>query len=247
MALVWYVHTVASPFASLDWALSIEPRALLSPAALLMLFVMIAGVACVVADAAFFTDVPGSGFGLHRVRIGLLLALVVSVGLSVFVVRGNVEMILIFAVVPTVFAAAGLRWLLRTERASKIAVVATLVVFAVIRVGWPEDPLRRALVDTDYAEVAHRIRTELGPDDIWVAFMRNRADCLYRYGPLPDPVEPLTAAAFSEFLATLPRPDAAVLVFARADTIQEHAILRTAPQQWEFINHFLVVRIPPDD
>ncbi|MHC4766291.1 MAG: hypothetical protein ACYTF2_14425, partial [Planctomycetota bacterium] len=81
--------------------------------------------------------------------------------------------------------------------------------------------------------------------DIWIAFRRNRADCLYRYGPLPEPVQPLTVEAFREFLATLPRPDAAVLVFARTDIIEAHRILRTAPQQWEFINNFVVVRIPP--
>ncbi|MHC4785663.1 MAG: ArnT family glycosyltransferase, partial [Planctomycetota bacterium] len=234
LGTAWYCYSLASPFASLDWVLSVEPGSFLSPAAILMLLVAIAGVACVVADAAFFREVPGSGLGLQSVRLGVVAALVVSVALSIFGVRGHVEMILIFMVVPTVFAAAGVRWLLRTEGASRVAVVATLVIFAVFRVGWPEDPRHRALLDTDYAAVAERIRAELGPGDIWIAFRRNRADCLYRYGPLPEPVQPLTVEAFREFLATLPRPDAAVLVFARTDIIEAHRILRTAPQQWEF-------------
>ncbi|MHC4766824.1 MAG: glycosyltransferase family 39 protein, partial [Planctomycetota bacterium] len=170
LGTAWYCYSLASPFASLDWVLSVEPGSFLSPAAILMLLVAIAGVACVVADAAFFREVPGSGLGLQSVRLGVVAALVVSVALSIFGVRGHVEMILIFMVVPTVFAAAGVRWLLRTEGASRVAVVATLVIFAVFRVGWPEDPRHRALLDTDYAAVAERIRAELGPGDIWIAF-----------------------------------------------------------------------------
>ena len=239
----WFCHGLASPFASLDWVLSIEPGSLLSPATILLLFLVIAGVGCVVAEPAFFTEAPGSGFGLPSVRVGFLAALVVSVALSVWGARGHVEMILILAVVLTVFAGAGLHWLLRTERASRIAVVATLVIFTVIRVGWPEDPRERALLDTDYAAVAQRIQTELGPDDIWTAFPRNRADCLYRYGPLPDPVLPLTTSDFREFIETLPRSDSAVLVFARMDVIQEHRILRTASAHWAFVNGFLVVKV----
>jgi hypothetical protein len=245
MTSVWYCHALASPFASMDWLLSIEPGSILSPAAILLLMLVFAGVGGMVGDPGYCPEVSGSGLAVPSVRVGLLLTLMASVALSVFGVPGHLEAILVFVVVPTVFAGVGLHWVLRAERASLIAAAATLAIFTVGRIGWPEDPYARSIGDTDYAAVAQRITTELGPGDVWTAFGRHRADCLYRYGPLPDPVLHLTRAQFREFLDTLPRPDAAVLVFARMDVILTHHVLRTAPQRWEFVNGFQVVRIPP--
>ena len=91
-----------------------------------------------------------------------------------------------------------------------------LIFFGGLAVFHPEDPYERIdQYDVPWSQVAEALKQELRPGETWVTYPPNLANNVYRYGPLPEPLMPMSEAAYLQAIAP---PDTLVLKEAvRAD------------------------------
>ena len=97
-----------------------------------------------------------------------------------------------------------------------------------------------------YSPVAEKLRVELKEGDAWTAYPYFVANCLYRYGPLPEPFLPYSG--FSEyqefinarssehglFIVTLPKYE------------DSHPAFNLAVRRFDFDNgHLILLKLPP--
>ena len=231
-ALVWSHFALGSPFASLDSLLGTTGVGVAG-------FILLAAMLCGVGAA--LPRLPKNA----PLKAGLVLTLAVSLAAPLLI--GSTERFMMtYAVVPVVVAGLGIRRLLGDGAWSAGSLAIVLALFGAIRLIQPEDPYQRIhWADTDYRAVAQLIEAELGDGGLWCAHPHFKANCLYRYGDLPEPVMPLNPGEFRAFLETLPREDGPALVFTKTKFADEEPMLRDASQRWEYFNNYVVIRIPP--
>jgi hypothetical protein len=155
---------------------------------------------------------------------------------------------IIFIVPFTILSGLGIRRLLPAKSLySEASLVAVLTVFFFMVANKPQEFYATVFTtDGPYSEIAAKLTAELKVGDIWVSWPFFRADDLYRYGSLPQPIRPRTDQEMLSFWRTRPT-HRVCFIFTRSNP-QNPIFLMTekaANMQWRFANGLVLLRLPP--
>ena len=174
----------------------------------------------------------------------MLVAVLASVWATCVMCAG-VRHMMIYATMPIVLAGVGARSLFPSRASAAAGLVVLLAVFTTLSLWGAEDPYRTILVnDPRYSDVARDLRNGLKPGDIWTSWPYFAASPLYRYGPFPEPVLPLTEQEFQQTLDDRP-PDHACFVLTTPQDAALNPRLGPATDKIQYINGMTLVRLPP--
>ncbi len=156
-------------------------------------------------------------------------------------------------VVLGIFAGIGGWWVSGQDKPRGLAVLsAVLVAFLAISWWHPVDPYEGTFKDPDYAAAARCLRTELGPEDVWISYPYYTANPLYHYEKLPEPIWPMSEGQFLEALQH--RPGGTRRTFVWMSPLDGHAqqaltgpALAEADRVWRFGNGFVLLRLRPGE
>jgi len=205
----------------------------------------VSGVAWVVLILAGVRAICADEYGCRSFRWPLLACLAVSLTVP-FVGSSGVRHQMIHGVMPMIISALGARSLFRSERAALIGVAGVLAIFTPLSLSCRECPYRLVLTsDIHYSEVAGRLRRELKPGDVWISWPYFAACPLYPYGPLPDPIMPMTGEEFLSALHQRPR-DRSCFVWMNKVDEDKDPILKQAQLLLEYPNNMVLLRLPPN-
>jgi hypothetical protein len=226
---LWSHWCIASPFAHLTGvmgALGLHVSGALSA------LLAVIGIGAIAAGAVAR---PG--------RVALLLT--VAGGLFAAVFIGTREPFwMTYGVGPTLAAAVGADWLCRNRRVSGAVLAAVMLAFAPLVLARPADPYVLVYYqDAPYSPIARTLRAEMKPGDVWMSWPYNVGNCLYRYGPLPEPILPQSE---EQALAAMDRPadGGSCFVLTYAGNVRKIEPGRLA-DLWDFRNGIVLVRLKP--
>lgn len=180
---------------------------------------------------------------LRSARWPMLVAVLVSVW-GTCVMCAGVRHMMIYATMPIVLAGVGARSLFPSRESAAAGLAAVLVVFTTLSLWGAEDPYRTILVhDSRYSEIARDLHSALKPGDVWISWPYFAGSPLYRYGPFPEPILPLTEQEFQQALDDRPADHACFVLTTPQDAAQ-NPTLRPATDKTEYLNGMTLVRLP---
>lgn len=165
-----------------------------------------AGGAFVVLIAAGLAAVFDRGYDLRVVRWPFLVALGLVCAAGVVMCAGT-RHVLVYTPMPLVLSALGARKVLTPDApGARLAVLtAVLAVFVPWSLFYAEDPYRHVLTnDPRYSEIAVDLKAGLAPGDVWITFPYFYGNPLFRWGPFPEPIQPLSLDDFHKAVAGRP-------------------------------------------
>ncbi|MFP8878222.1 MAG: glycosyltransferase family 39 protein [Myxococcota bacterium] len=185
-----------------------------------------------------------------ELRVGLIGALLGSV-VAPLMIATNYSFSVTFCVVPTMFAAIGLRSLFARPQLGFATVVAIVSAFGLL--GWvhPEQPHTRILDhdSPEYDEIAIRLASELGPNDRWTAFPYFKANCLYPFADLPEPDWAISFDEFRELVRNRKTSGSYFIVIRQIHHPKPELVelLQDADAELieEYLGNYSLVKLPP--
>jgi hypothetical protein len=188
-SLVWHFLTKGSLFSQLGSAGSFG----LTLAGIFMVLFMTIGVIVFAKSGAI---------EIH-LRCGLMISLIASI-LAIIFLGSSLRFMMTFYVVPAIFVGIGCRSLFNKISLSLVSLSIILLAFGIASTadsGFTYRHIKPS--DTHYKEVATYLVNNLEEDDEWIGYPYWRANCLYPYGPLPDPILSYSETEFNDPLQDL--------------------------------------------
>ncbi len=150
-----------------------------------------------------------------------------------------------FMVVPALIAGIAMRGLGTTPRGAAVIASVLLAFLGALSVGAPIEPYARYIrVDPPYSPLAKSLAENLRQGDTWAAYPYFLADRLYRFAPLPTPVQPQSEQELLTYLETR-KPGNACFVLVPITDAQTFPELRTGKVIFTTPDDMVLLRMPP--